>query len=215
MQPILIVLIAVAASVPLGLWLRRNLATLSYRKDDEVVLPAPGPRWWVVWVSVLATGTLAAVAVLSRAPLAYVPLVPLAVIGPWLAAVDFDVLRIPNRVLGPTAAATALVILSVSAATQDLRILISSSLGALVVGAVFGAVHLASRGGIGFGDVKLAALVAGAAGSLGVTAVWLSVVAGSLTALVWANACRRKGLIPYGPWLMCGAWITALWTMAV
>ncbi|MCC6495602.1 MAG: hypothetical protein IT193_05025 [Propionibacteriaceae bacterium] len=97
MQPILMIVVATAASVPLGLWLRHNLATLGYRHEDEQPLPQPGPRWWVVWTSVLTLGSLATAAIISREPITYLPLLPLAVTGPWLAAVDFDVLRIPNR----------------------------------------------------------------------------------------------------------------------
>ena len=118
MQPILIVLFAALAGEPLGLWLRRNLATLSYRNADEADLPDPGQRWWVVWTSVIAIGSLAAAAVMSHNLLAFIPLIPLAIAGPWLAAVDFDVLRIPNRVLAPTAAAALIVVVGIAAAAQ-------------------------------------------------------------------------------------------------
>ena len=210
MQPILMIVLATATGVPLGLWLRRNLATLSYRNAGEVDLPAPGPRWWVVWASVLAIGGLATGAVMSHDTLAHLPLIPLALTGPWLAAVDFDVLRLPNRVLAPTAAATLLAVVGIAVATQDWMTLIVPTVAALVTGGVFAAVHFATKGGIGFGDVKLATVIGLAVGSLGVTAAWLSALAGSLTALVWAKAWRKVGPISYGPWLLCGAWFAVL-----
>lgn len=210
MQPILIIVLAAAASVPLGLWLHRNLAILSYRNDDEASLPEPGPRWWVVCASVLAIGGLAAAAVMSRDPLAHLPLIPLAVTGPWLAAVDFDVLRIPNRVLAPTAAATMLAVVSTTVATQDWMTLIVPTVAALATGGVFTAVHFTTKGGIGFGDVKLATVIGLAAGSLGAGAIWLSVLTGSVAALTWNSTAGRSGPLACGPWLIGGALLTAI-----
>lgn len=210
MQPILIIMLATAAGLPLGLWLRRNLATLGYRNADEADLPEPGPRWWVVWTSVLAASGLAAAADLSPDPSAYLSLLPPAAAGPWLAAVDFDILRIPNRILGPTAAATTLVVLGLTATTQNWRTIVVPVIAAALVGGAFASVHFATRGGIGFGDVKLAAAIGLATGPLGLGAVWLGTLAGSAAALIWNRATRRNAPIPYGPWLLCGAWVAAI-----
>jgi len=209
MPPTLMIALATVAGVPVGLWLRSNLAALDYRKDDERDLPEPGPRWWVVWASVLAIGSLAAAASMSHDPLAYLPLVPLSVVGPWLAAVDFDVLRIPNRVVTATAAGTLLAVVAGAVAAQEWRVLIEPILAALLAGGLFAAVHFATRGGVGFGDVKLAAVISLAVGSFGAAVAWLGVLTGSVAALVWAKASRRVGPISYGPWLLCGSWIAA------
>lgn len=210
MQPSLMVVVATAASVPLGLWLRHNLATLGYRHKDGEFLSQPGPRWWVVWTSVLTLGSLAAAAIISREPITYLPLLPLAVTGPWLAAVDFDVLRIPNRVLLPTTAVTTVAVVGVAVAERDWWALALPVAAAVVTGCVFASVHFATKGGIGFGDTKLAALIGLALGSVGLGAVWLAVIAGSVAALVWAKTSRRVGHIPYGPWLLGGCWLAAI-----
>ena len=215
MQPILMIVVATAASVPLGLWLRHNLAKLGYRNEDEQFLSQPGPRWWVVWTSVLTLGSLAAAAILSREPVAYLPLLPLAVTGPWLAAVDFDVLRIPNRVLLPATAVTTVAVVGVAVAERDWWALGLPVAAAVVTGCVFASVHFATKGGIGFGDTKLAALIGLALGSVGLGAVWLGVLVGSVGALVWNRATRRASPIPYGPWLLLGSWIAALAAAAV
>jgi leader peptidase (prepilin peptidase)/N-methyltransferase len=159
-QPILIIVLATAAGVPLGLWLHHNLAKLSYRNADEVDLPDRGQRWWVVWTSVLAFGGLAVAAVLSHDTFAYLPLIPLTVTGTWVAAVDFDVLRIPDRVLAPTATTTLLAVAGITVTTQDWITLIVPTVAAMATGGAFAAVHFATKGGIGFGDVKLAAAIA-------------------------------------------------------
>ncbi len=215
MQPILIIVLATAAGVPLGLWLRQNLSTLKYRNAEEVDLPAPGPRWWVVWTSVIALGSLAAAASLDQGPQSYLPLVPLAIAGPWIAAVDFDVLRIPNHVLAPTAAGTLVAVVGLATVEQDWRTLILPVSVALLTGTVLATVHFATRGGIGFGDAKLAAVIGLAVGTLGVGASWLGVLIGSVAALVWAKATRKIGPIPYGPWLLCGSLAAAVASIGV
>jgi leader peptidase (prepilin peptidase)/N-methyltransferase len=209
-HPALVITLAAAAALPLGLWLRHDLNKLSYRTKDERDLPHPGPRWWVVWASVLAAAGIAAAAALSNNALAYVPLVPLVISGPWLAAVDFDVMRIPNRVVLPTAVLTMLALFGVAAAERNWSAIIPPVVAALVTGGLFASVHVATRGGIGLGDVKLSSLIAFAVGPLGVGTVWLSILAGSVTALVWTKVTRRIGPIPYGPWLLSGCWIAAL-----
>ena len=210
MAPTLMIALAASASVPLGLWLRHNLATLAYRNEDEQDLPEPGPRWWVVWASVLALGSLATAAALSANPLGCLLLLPLAGMGPWLAAVDFDVLRIPNHVLAPTAATTLLAIVVVAATERDWRTLVVPVASALLTGGLLAAVHFATKGGIGFGDVKLATVIGLTVGPLGVGAAWLGILAGSVAALVWAKATHRVSGLPLGPWLLCGAWLAAL-----
>lgn len=214
MQPILIIVLATAASVPLGLALRRNLAKLNYRNADEADRPAPGPRRWVAWASVLGLSSLSAAAVLGRSPLALLPLLPLAVTGPWLAAVDFDVLRIPNHVLAPTAAGTLVAVVGIAMAEQNWRVLTLPVSAALLTGTVLATVHFATKGGIGFGDAKLAAVIGLAVGPLGLGASWLGVLIGSVAAFVWAKATRKIGPIPYGPWLLCGSLTAALASVA-
>ncbi|MCA0306334.1 MAG: prepilin peptidase [Actinobacteria bacterium] len=210
MHPAVLIALATAAGVPVGLWLRRDLATLRYRKGDELALPQPGARRWVTWTSIVTLGSLAAVASLSGNSLPYLPLLPLAIAGPWLAAVDFDVLRIPDRALAPTVAATLLAAAGVAAVAHDWRGLMVPMASCLVAGCVFASIHFATKGGVGFGDGKLAATIGLAVGPLGSGAVWLSVLSGSVAALMWAKTARRMAPIAYGPWLLCGAWIAAL-----
>lgn len=210
MHPVLVITLATAAAVSLGLWLRRDLGTLTYRIDDERDLPAPGARWWVVWSSVLAIGGIATAAIVSGNPFSYLPLLPLAMSGPWLAAVDFDVMRIPNRVLAPTAVLTLLAVVDVASVTQNWLVLVAPAGAALLTGGIFAVVHFASGEGIGFGDVKLAAVIGLSLGTLGWGAALLAIVAGSIAAFIWAKATHRTGPFPYGPWLLLGDLLAAV-----
>ena len=211
MYEILAIAVAAAAGAGLGCWQRRRLATLRYRAEDEGALPDPGPRWWVVWAGMLAVGGLAAAALLSTDPASRIILAPLAVSGPWLAAVDFDVMRLPNRVLGVTALLTAGAILAVTLTGGGPPAAIQALIGAGVAGGMFAVIHFASKGEMGFGDVKLAAIIGAGLGPLGLGHVCAALLAGSAAALIWIKTTKHTGgHLPYGPWLLAGAWIAAL-----
>lgn len=211
MYQILAIAAAAAAGAGLGWWQRRRLAALRYRASDEAALPDPGPRWWVVWAGMLAVGGLAAAALLSTDPASRIILAPLAVSGPWLAAVDFDVMRLPNRVLGVTALLTAGAILAVTLTGGGPPAAIQALIGAGVAGGMFAVIHFASKGEMGFGDVKLAAIIGAGLGPLGLGHVCAALLAGSAAALIWIKTTKHTGRhLPYGPWLLAGAWIAAL-----
>jgi len=95
-----------AAAYGAGVAARRNLDRLGYRLDDELNRPTPAPRRWVEWVTVAAVATVAVAAATAPQPLLVLPILPAALTGAWLAAVDLDVNRLPNRVTGPVAATT-------------------------------------------------------------------------------------------------------------
>ena len=68
---------------------------------------------------------------------------------------------------------------------------------------------LSLLGGLGMGDVKLAAQLGVAAGLVGVqTAVAMVVVAfmlgGLVASVLWL--ARRRGRIPFGPFMLAGFW---------
>jgi leader peptidase (prepilin peptidase)/N-methyltransferase len=210
MHPIVTIVLATAAALPLGLWLRHDLAKLPYRSEDEQALPHPGPRRWVVWASILTIGGLTTAATLSGNPVGYLPLAPLAVAGPRLAAVDFDVKRIPNRFLAPTAALTVLAVAGVAVVEQSWADLILAVAAAALTGGILAGVHFAGREGIGFGDVKLATVIGLGLGALGLGYALLAVLVGSVAAAIWARAKRRREPFAYGPWLLAGSWLAAV-----
>ncbi len=92
--------------------------------------------------------------------------------------------------------ATAVTTVAVVVAEWDWWALVLPVAAAVVTGCVFTSVHFATKGGIGVGDMKLAGVIGLAIGSLGAGTVWLSILAPSVAALIWAKASCRVGPIP-------------------
>lgn len=94
---------------------------------------------------------------------------------------------------------------------------LGSALGSVAAGAValllFLAVVLLSRGGMGWGDVKLAGLIGLLTGVPGVAvALWLAFVAAGAVALLLLGLHRRgrKDAIPFAPFLAAGGVVALL-----
>ena len=191
-----------------GAMMRTQLGRLTYRTADETSRQSPGPRWWLLPVT--AASVTAVVALAGRPNWGWVTVVPLALAGPWLAAVDFDVCRIPNRVLAPVAAGTLVALILVAGLQHDIAVVWVGMLGSLVAGGIFAAIHFLTRGGIGFGDVKLAAVIGLALAAHGLSTVWVALLAGSIIGAAWGLINAQKGGFAYGPWLLSGAWLAAI-----
>lgn len=207
MTTILIAIAATGVGAVLGLLTRRLLAPLSYRLDDEQELPHPGRRSWLIVASAIALGSISAWLVhtnkLTLAPM----ILPLTLAAPALAAIDLDVMRLPNRILGPVAGLTLAGLALDAALRGSWVVALQSAAGAVLAGVTFGLLNIVSRGGVGFGDVKLAALVGLATGAASLMSVWWAVAVGTLLALIWGKVSRRTGPFPFGPWLLLGAWL--------
>lgn len=197
-------LVAAAIGALLGLWTRRTLATLNYRLDDEEALPTPGPRRWIIWVSALSLGSIASSIAVTNSWTLVGVLLPLTLTGPALAAIDQDVMRLPNRILGPVAFVTLAGLVGAAAWRGTWTIAVQSIAGAFLAGGTFWLLNWATHGGVGFGDVKLASLVGLVAGAVSLAAVWWAVALGTAGALIWARVRRREGPFAYGPSLLTG-----------
>ena len=90
----------------------------------------------------------------------------------------------------------------------------SAALGGAIGFGIFLLIAIVSRGGMGWGDVKLAALIGLATGF---PLVFLSIIMGAIlggivaVALVIAKKRKRRQTIPFGPFLALAAMITLLW----
>ena len=79
-------------------------------------------------------------------------------------------------------------------------------------------VALATKGGIGWGDVKMMGLVGLITGfPLVLVSLLLGVISGGLAAIVLLllKIKKRKQTIPFGPFLSLGAMITLLWGTSI
>jgi leader peptidase (prepilin peptidase) / N-methyltransferase len=127
-----------------------------------------------------------------------------------LSVVDFQQHRLPNVIVVPAIAGATLWVLALGAAKGSWDV----TLTALVCGVGFFAflfVLALISGGIGFGDVKLAAFIGLFAGRFGTGVAFAAVLAGFLVGGVAATvllATRRRGrkeALPFGPALAAGA----------
>ncbi|HXZ95143.1 MAG TPA: prepilin peptidase [Dehalococcoidia bacterium] len=90
----------------------------------------------------------------------------------------------------------------------------SAALGGGIGFALFLLIAVVSRGGMGWGDVKLAALIGLATGfPLVFLAIIMGAILGGIVAVALMIARRRnfKGTIPFGPFLALAAMVTLLW----
>jgi leader peptidase (prepilin peptidase)/N-methyltransferase len=149
----------------------------------------------------------------------YSPTLELAVITYYcclftvILFIDLERGIIPNRIVYP-GAALALVIAMFSPERQ----ITSAAFGGSVGLGIFLLIVILSRGGMGWGDVKMATLVGFATGFPQVLiALLLTVLSGAAVALVQLLTKRkgRKDTIPFGPFLSLAAMVTLLWGDAI
>ncbi|MFJ8143538.1 prepilin peptidase [Streptomyces sp. NPDC096048] len=140
----------------------------------------------------------------------------LAPAGVLLAAVDLRVRRLPDPLTLPLAG-TALVLLGLTALVPEhAGEWTTALLGALALGAGYFVLFLVNPAGMGFGDVKLALTAGAVLGWYGWPTVMLGTFAGFLLgalyggALVVARRAGRKTAIPFGPFLIAGAFLGVL-----
>jgi len=91
---------------------------------------------------------------------------------------------------------------------------LDSLIGIVVGGGIFFVIIVASRGGMGGGDMKLGAMLGAFLGwKLGLLAVLLGVLMGGGVAVCLLSLGRkgRKEAIPFGPFLALGGAISLLW----
>jgi leader peptidase (prepilin peptidase) / N-methyltransferase len=137
----------------------------------------------------------------------------LAAISVVLALIDLDTHRLPNAIVLPSYL-VGIVLLGASALlAHEPGALLTAAIGAAAAFAMYFLLAFAMPGGMGLGDVKLAGVLGLFLGFLGwgplVVGVFAAFLLGGLFALalvVLRRAGRRSG-IPFGPWMLAGAWL--------
>ncbi|WP_439692972.1 prepilin peptidase [Curtobacterium sp. SP.BCo] len=133
-----------------------------------------------------------------------------------LALIDVDTHRLPDKIVLPAYGVLAVLLAVTSATSGDWWALARGGIGMLVLLAVYFALAVAVPGGMGMGDVKLAGvlglvlaylgwgpLAVGAFGGFALGAIFA-------IGLLAARRAKRGSGIPFGPWMLAGAWLGIL-----
>ncbi|MFL5995485.1 MAG: prepilin peptidase, partial [Streptomyces sp.] len=136
----------------------------------------------------------------------------LAPVGVLLAVIDLRVRRLPDPLTLPLAAAALALLGAVSLVPEHTGNWLNALFGALTLGAGYWVLWRINPGGMGFGDVKLALGAGAVLGWYGWDTVLLGTFAGFLLGalyggvLVLVGRAGRKTAIPFGPFLITGAY---------
>lgn len=133
-----------------------------------------------------------------------------------LAAVDLDTHRLPDAIVLPAYPVLGVLLTTAAILLGDLESAARAAAGAGILFAGYFALALISPRGMGMGDVKLAGVIGLVLGWFG----WPALVVGALAAfllgglvgvaLIVARRASRNTGIPFGPWMLGGAWVGIL-----
>ena len=133
----------------------------------------------------------------------------LAAISIALALIDIDVKRLPNSIVLPAYVVALVALTASAAATGDWVALGRAAIGMGALGLFYFLLALVP-GAMGMGDVKLAGVLGAFLAWLGwgefLVGVIAGFLAGGIAGVVSLLRGRRKVQIPYGPFLLGGAW---------
>ncbi|GAB3598670.1 hypothetical protein GCM10027408_15580 [Microbacterium tumbae] len=130
--------------------------------------------------------------------------------GACLLVIDARTHRLPNRIVLPAGAALLVLILLDALATGEWGSLGRSLLGMIVLGGFYVLLSL-TGGGVGGGDVKLAAVIGLVLAWHGWQSLFIGAAAAFLLGAVYAlvlmslRRAKRTTRIAFGPWMIIGA----------
>jgi leader peptidase (prepilin peptidase) / N-methyltransferase len=140
----------------------------------------------------------------------------LAAISIALSFIDIEHHRLPNSIVLPSYAVGGILLGTASILTGDYAALLRAGIGMAGLAIVYFGLALVWKGGMGLGDVKLAGVLGIYLGYSG----WGSLAVGSFAAfllggifglaLILLHKTTRKSGIPFGPWMLLGAWVGIL-----
>lgn len=137
----------------------------------------------------------------------------LAAVTVALAIIDVETHRLPDRIVLPTMAVMTVLLTAAAAVDGDWGRLVRALIGAAALFAFYLLLALVRPDGMGMGDVKLAAVLGLALSWAGwgplVVGAFAAFVLGGVfgIALVVSGRAGRSTGIPFGPWMLVGAWI--------
>jgi leader peptidase (prepilin peptidase)/N-methyltransferase len=171
---------------------------------------------WAFLPAVTAAIRSQAAPSIIAAVLVLVAFLYLAAVSVALALIDLDTHTLPNRIVLPSYGVGAVLLGAAGILSGDYGALLRAGIGMVALWLAYLVMALAYPGGMGFGDVKLAGVLGLFLGYLG----WGELAVGAFAAfllgglfslaLLIARKVNRKSGIPFGPWMLGGAWVGAL-----
>jgi leader peptidase (prepilin peptidase)/N-methyltransferase len=183
----------------------------------------PLPMRWL-WVELVTVAAFAELAVQYGESWVLAPLLLLAACLITVSVIDLQVQRIPDRITFPTFALSVPAIVAVSIVEDVTDAIPAAFVGAAGYFFFLFVTHLIYPAGMGFGDVKLAAVMGLYLGWLGWTdalpiggplrlvfyALMLGCIIGVVFGLAVQIATKRRGAFPFGPALAIGCYVVIL-----
>jgi leader peptidase (prepilin peptidase)/N-methyltransferase len=207
-----------ADNIPVVSWLVLRGRCRSCHEPISVRYPLVEAATGVVFAAVLLRFLPSIVAAPSVAAsvgagVALVAFLYLAAISTALALIDLDTKRLPNPIVLPAYLVGGVLLAVAALLLGDPAALGRAAVGAVALGGLYLLLAVAKPGGMGMGDVKLAGVLGLFLGWLG----WTELAVGGMAAFVLggvvaltllaARRVSRSSGIPFGPWMLLGAWI--------
>lgn len=139
-----------------------------------------------------------------------------ATVAASVVVTDLEHRLIPNRILYPGGAVTAVLLLAGALLDGTPERLGSAALGAGLCLLGMGALSVLGRGALGMGDVKLSAVLGLVCGYWGVEVALKAILWGFLIGgvaalgLMVTRLAHRRTQLPFAPFLVAGAWWSIL-----
>ena len=220
-------LVCIALALPCGLLLSR--LSLNFVTERPLIQPSESPRVSQRMI-VLGSLTLATFVLLGWrfADASWFEL--LAYLAGFAAlilasAIDFTEYRLPYVVVLPTLAIGLLLVVILSASEGDSARARYAVLGAVIAFGALLVAHLISPQGMGFGDVKFAAVLglmagfqAGSSLDVVILVLWVFLIGfafGALGGIALLVVRGRNQPFPFGPFLAVGTLVTVLASRAL
>lgn len=145
----------------------------------------------------------------------------LASISIALTMIDIETHTLPNWIVLPSYVVGVVILGIASFTSGSLTPLVRAVIAAALMWVAYLIIALSYPGGMGFGDVKFAGVIGLFLGYLG----WSVLITGALAAFVLGaffaiallikKSADRKSGIPFGPWMMVGAWVAVLFSAPI
>lgn len=168
--------------------------------------------WWSFGIDLEAAG-IQAVWAWFFLLVAYLYFAAISIV---LTLIDLDTRRLPNAIVLPSYIVALTLLTLVSMLSWDFTALLRAVIGMVAMYAFYWILRLVRPGGMGGGDVKLGGVVGLYLAYVGWGALAVGAFAAFLLggvfglALIVARRAGRRTAIPFGPWMLAGAWVGIL-----